>query len=295
MTESRPPSPATPAPATPAPATPSSATPSQATPSQATRAERFSWCLFDFANSAFNTIVVTFVYVTFFTGVLVGDQERGDLYWSRSLAVAGLAIAVISPILGTLADRTAHKKLYLVVLSGITIACTAALFLPQVAPGQAQGTAGAVWAALVLFTLANISFELMFVFYNAFLPGLGSAQTIGRLSGYGWALGYGGGLLSLVVCLGCVGVGDFEPWLPAEDDLNVRATNLVVAGWFAVFALPMFLLVRDRSGPAPAGVGHVGGGGRGPRAAFGALAAVVPGPVSDCCWPVCSTTTPRSL
>jgi UMF1 family MFS transporter len=116
-----------------------------------------------------------------------------------------------------------------------------------------RGSEPTVWAALLLFTVANVAFELTFVFYNAFLPGLGTERTIGRLSGYGWALGYAGGLLSLAVCLGCIGVGQLEPWLPEGGHLNVRATNLVVAAWFALFALPMFAVVRDHGAAAAPG------------------------------------------
>jgi len=228
-------------------------------PQEATRGERFSWCLFDFANSAFNTIVVTFVFVNFFTGVLVGDQVRGDLYWSRSLTVAGLVIAFVSPILGSVADRGAHKKLFLVAFSLLTVVFTAGLFFVTAEPGSGRGTEVAVWTALVLFTAANVCFELMFVFYNAFLPGLAPADRLGRLSGYGWALGYVGGLLSIALCLMCIGVGDMAPWLPEEGHFNLRATNLIAAAWFLLFALPMFLLVRDRRvpGAAPSGPGSV--------------------------------------
>jgi UMF1 family MFS transporter len=90
------------------------------------------------------------------------------------------------------------------------------------------------------------------VAYNAFLPELAPPGAVGRLSGRGWAFGYVGGLACLGVGLGMVGVGDFAPWVTAAGHWNVRATNLLVAAWFVVFALPMFVLVRD--GPRPAAV-----------------------------------------
>ncbi len=221
-------------------------------PGSATNAERFAWCLFDFANSAFNTIVLTFVYGQFFSRVLVGNQKDGDVLWARALTVAGVVIALISPVLGAMADRSAHKRLYLVVSAAAVVGCTLLLFLPR--PDPALGRAGdaAVVAALVLVAVATVAFEVMFVFYNAFLPGLAPAQGLGRLSGYGWAFGYGGGLLCLALCLLVVGGTGSGPWLPSDGYLNVRATNLIVAAWFALFALPMFVLVRDRTAPAPA-------------------------------------------
>lgn len=219
--------------------------------------ERGSWALFDFANSAFNTIVITFVYSQFFSGTLVGDQARGDVLWGHSLTVAGLCVAVLSPVLGVLADRGHLRKKLLVGTSLTTIVCTALLFFPA-AGTDGQATEGAIWTALGLVVLANISFELCFVFYNAFLPGLGDAHSLGRLSGKAWALGYAGGLICLVLSLGMIGIDGFGPWIDGDGNLAVRATNLLVAGWFLLFAMPMFLFVPVRgesSESAPRGVG----------------------------------------
>lgn len=220
-----------------------------ASPARASRAERFAWCLFDFANSPYNTIVVTFVYARFFAHVLVADHDAGELYWSWALTLSGLIVAIASPLLGALADRSASKRRYLLGFSMSTVVCTAALFFIAPSEGGAAGLTGGVLAAWCLFVLANVAFETMFVFYNAFLPGLGDGDAVGRLSGHGWALGYVGGLLALAICLGMIGKIGGEPWVSAEAGLNVRATNLLVAGWFVVFGLPMFLLVRDRATP----------------------------------------------
>ncbi|MDX1546323.1 MAG: MFS transporter, partial [Rhodothermales bacterium] len=104
--------------------------------------------------------------------------------------------------------------------------------------------------ALVVFTIANIAFEMAMVFYNAYLPDLATQDQIGRISGYGWALGYVGGLLCMVVGLFAFVQTDAPLFgFSTDDGENVRATNLLVAAWFAVFGLPMFLWVKDR--PAP--------------------------------------------
>ncbi|MBK8976673.1 MAG: MFS transporter [Planctomycetes bacterium] len=219
--------------------------------------ERWSWALFDFANSAFNTLVITFVYAAFFTRSLCGDDPavegatRGAELWSGSQTISALACALLAPVVGALVDRRrGRKRSALIGLSLFTIACTAALVWPAKDPATGVASETAIWTALVLVTVANTAFELMFVLYNAFLPGLGDADTVGRLSGRGWALGYAGGLIALVIALGFIGElsASHEPWLPAENGFNVRATNLLVAGWFLVFGLPMFLLVRDRGG-----------------------------------------------
>jgi UMF1 family MFS transporter len=202
----------------------------------ATRRERLAWCVFDFANSAYNTVVLTFVYATFFAGKLAPDRDTGDVWWARMLAVSGALVALLGPWFGAIADRTAHRKGFLVALSLLTIACAASLWFPSVPPGQAHAPADTLLLALVLVGLGNVAFELMFVFYNAFLPGLGDASTIGRLSGQGWACGYAGGLLCLVACL------------PLTDsEAGVRGTSLVVALWFLLFGWPMWLWVRDRA------------------------------------------------
>ncbi|MBI5853372.1 MAG: MFS transporter [Planctomycetes bacterium] len=211
--------------------------------------ERFAWCLFDFANSAFNTLVVTFVYVTFFQAALA--KEHGDALWGAALTVSGIVVAVISPIAGAAADRRRNgKKRWLVGTSVLCVGATALLALPSVGADGVASTA-TIAAALLLFVVANVGFELMFVFYNAFLPELGDETQIGRLSGKAWALGYAGGLCCLAVGLGFVGgleLGGTKigPWLDDEAGWNVRATNLLVAAWFCVFALPALLFLRDR-------------------------------------------------
>ena len=211
-----------------------------------TRRERFAWCLFDFANSAFATLVVTFVYAAFFSKSLA--PVDGDVLWSHALTVSGILVALLSPVLGAKADqRRGGKKRMLVGLSAICIVTTALLSLPSTTDGAPAGTA-LVYLALGLFVVANVAFELIYVFYNAFLPELGDDESLGRLSGKAWALGYAGGLLCLAVGLGFVGLDgmDFGPWLSTTDGWNVRATNLLVAAWFLVFALPAFIWLRDR-------------------------------------------------
>ncbi len=213
----------------------------------ATARERFAWCMFDFANSAFATLVVTFVYAAYFSKAL--SPERGDVQWSQALTVCGILIALLSPVLGARADqRRGGKKRWLVGLSLSCIAATAALTLPHRIDGAAADAAW-VWIALSTFVVANVCFELLYVVYNAFLPELAPDEHMGRLSGKAWATGYAGGLLCLAVGLGVVGIEGtgYGPWLPTADGFNVRATNLLVAGWFLVFAMPAFLWLRDRN------------------------------------------------
>lgn len=206
----------------------------------------WSWSLYDFADSPFTTLVVTFVYATYFTQAIAPDAITGTALWSRAVTITALVVALASPIMGALADRGGYRKRFVFWSVLICVAATVALFYPK--PGD-------VMFALVAFVIANIAFELANVFYNAFLPDIAPPGRIGTVSGIGWGLGYLGGLLALVIAL----VGFVQPEVPwfgfsREAGENVRATNLLVAVWFLAFSLPLFLFVReDRSAVSPAG------------------------------------------
>jgi len=200
-----------------------------------------AWCLYDWANSAFTTLVVTFVYATYFTQTFVSDENVGTSLWSKGVAISAVLIALLSPLLGALADRGGARRFYLILTTLVCVGATAGLAF--IVPGESR-----VWVALGLFIVGNVTFEVGLVFYNSFLPTVASTDRIGRVSGFGWAAGYAGGLVCLVVALlGFVGLGDAAPWfsLSQEQGFHVRATNLLVAGWFLLFSLPMFFLVRD--------------------------------------------------
>jgi UMF1 family MFS transporter len=201
----------------------------------------WAWALYDFANSPFTTLVVTFVYSTYFTQAIAPDPIYGTALWSRAVTTTALLVAFSSPFLGALADRGGYRKPFVLLFTVICVAATAALY--RVVPGQAL-------AALVLFVTANVAFELGTVFYNAFLPDIAAAGGIGRVSGLGWGLGYLGGLLALVVALVAL-VQPAVPWfgfVKAAGE-NIRATNLLVAVWLAVFSVPLFLWVPDVKRP----------------------------------------------
>jgi UMF1 family MFS transporter len=201
----------------------------------------WSWALYDWANSAFTTLVVTFIYSTYFTKAMAPDEITGTAWWSRAVAVSALLTAILSPILGAGADRAGARKRFLAMATALCIGATTLLgFVP---PGMAN--AGII--ALTLFVIADVSFETGYVFYNAFLPTIASPERIGRVSGYGWGLGYVGGLVCMFIAL--VGfVRPEVPWfgLSTEAGFNVRATNFLVAIWFLVFSIPLFLFVPER-------------------------------------------------
>ena len=197
----------------------------------------FSWALFDFANSAFTTLVVTFIYATFFAKAIAPTMDIGTHYWSIAISASALLIAILSPIVGTIADNSGHRKRFLLITTIVGIGFTALLYFP---------VHGQVILALSLFVIANVTIEIAQVFYNAYLPEISNKNNVGKISGYGWGLGYVGGLL----CLGLALVLFVQPEVPAfglskEADQHIRATNLLVAAWFAVFCIPTFLCLKQ--------------------------------------------------
>ena len=204
----------------------------------------FSWSLFDWANSAFTTLVVTFIYATYFTQAMAPDAITGTVLWSRAIAASAIIIAVLSPIMGTMADQGGRRRRYLIVTTVVCVVATAALTFVR------PGADAAVLIALTVFVVGNVAYETGLVCYNSFLPIIASPQKLGRVSGYGWGLGYFGGLVCMVVAW--VGfVHPETPWfgISTAEGFNVRATNLLTAVWFLVFSLPMLLFVRDVDTP----------------------------------------------
>ena len=207
----------------------------------------WAWSLYDFANSAFTTLIVTFVYAAFFAKGIAPDETTGTDLWSTGITLSAIIVALLSPFLGALADKGGYRKRFLGIATMVCIAASVALFFPQ---------KGEVYFALTVFVIANVAFEMANVFYNAFLPDITPLKKIGRVSGYGWALGYAGGLLCMVVGLFVLVQPDPPLFgLDASTDQHIRATNLLVAALFAIFSIPMFWFVKDRKveNPPPAG------------------------------------------
>ena len=205
---------------------------------QSDRHVLFGWTVYDFANSAFTTLVVTFIYSTFFANVVAENETLGQSQWSNAVSISAIIVALLSPYIGAIADQGGYRKRFLLIATVVCVLATVVLFFPL--PGQ-------VLFALSVFVVANIAFEMANVFYNAYLPDIAPQERIGRISGYGWALGYVGGLLCLVVALFAL-VNPETPvfGLSKTTHAHLRATNLLVAGWFALFSIPMFLFVREK-------------------------------------------------
>lgn len=190
----------------------------------------WGWCMYDFANSPYTTLMVSFIYSVYFTKAA---GEDGTILWSRAITVTAITVALLSPFLGAIADQSASRKRFLAVSTFLLVACVAGLnFTPATEYTM---------LALILFVLSNIAYEMGVVFYNSFLPDITSAKNIGRVSGYGWGLGYAGGLAAL--CLSLFLFPQFG--ITFQSPYFINAVLCLVAGWMAVFCIPTFLWVKE--------------------------------------------------
>lgn len=192
----------------------------------------FAWSLFDFANTAFYVIILTVGYPLYFKEIIAGNSPNSDFLWGLSFSVSMLIVASISPMLGAISDYGAGKKKFLALFTGLCIFATGSLFFT----GPSTLLLG-----IFLLVLANIGFEAGLVFYDAFLPEITTPKNYGRVSGYGFAMGYVGSLVTLLIVYPLYQAGFIQSNL-----LNVKISFLVAAVLFLVFALPLFLFVPDK-------------------------------------------------
>lgn len=202
--------------------------------------EIWAWCMYDFANSSFTTLIVTVAYSVYFVQVVaggLGHNGAAERVWFWGYAISMLIAALLAPPLGVIADARAAKRAFLLGSTLVCVACTALLAFVQ---------AGDVWMGLILFGLANIAFDLGFLFCSAFLVELAPPDKMGRISGYGWGLGYAGGLLSLAIAYPFINGGFAESNLPFY-----RLSFAVTAAFFLLATVPTFLFLRERAVPQP--------------------------------------------
>jgi UMF1 family MFS transporter len=194
----------------------------------------FSWLLFDFANTSFSVMMVTFAFPLFFKNVICGGDPSGDAVWGACVSISMLLVALISPVLGAQADYSGRRKRFLLIFTLISVIATA--LLSFTGPGYAL-------PAALLFIAANIGFEGGLVFYDAYLPEITSRRSIGRVSGYGFAMGYLGALAILFLVQPLLAKG-----ITVSNVPNLRLSFLIVALFFALFSAPLFLNLRDTKG-----------------------------------------------
>ncbi|MFC2030613.1 MFS transporter [Chloroflexota bacterium] len=203
-----------------------------------TRRERWAWYLYDFGNSAYAAVVLLAVYSAYFQGAVVGGAE-GTRMWGLAVFLAMLVVAVTAPVLGTIADFSGAKKRFLLFFTVMACLFTAGLFFAK--PGN-------VLIATGFFILAEIGYRSAQVFYNGLLPEIAAPEEMGRISGYGWAIGTAGGIVCLLLILPMIMfLGDVS----ADETLIIRLSLVITAVFFALSAIPIFLWLREKAVPQP--------------------------------------------
>lgn len=196
--------------------------------------------MYDAADSAFTTVIITAFYAPIFQSIIVGDPIRGTFLWGVALSASEIVVAVVAPILGAIADFSGSRKKFLGICALTIIFFTAALWFAE--PGM-------VVTAMTLFIIANLGFAGGGVFIDSFLPGISNESNAGRISGVKWGIGYMSGLVATVLCSSLAGALD-DPKNP-EMIAQARLIPVVVAVYYAVMVIPTFIYLRDRSIPQP--------------------------------------------
>lgn len=200
----------------------------------------FAWCLYDWAISPFSVLITTFIFATYFTQKVAVNPIVGTAQWGEANAAAGLIAALLSPALGAIADREGRRKPWLFFFTAILLLTTAMLW-------YVQPHSGYLLFALSAIIVATFSIEVSMVFYNAMLNTLAPPHFLGRLSGWGWASGYLGGLCALILAL-FIFITRGASWLGLNEAAseNIRICAPFVAFWILLFSWPIFAFTPDR-------------------------------------------------
>lgn len=198
-----------------------------------------AWAAWDWGSAAFNAVMTTFVFTVYLTSDAFGGEDQTSAVLGGALAIAGAAIALFAPVTGQRSDAGGRRKLWLGVNSAAVALLTALCFFVFPAPEF-------LLLGVSLIALANVFFEFAGVNYNAMLAQISTPRNIGRVSGFGWGMGYLGGIVALLLVLQLFVQPGFE-WFGAStaDGLNIRLVAVFSAVWFFVFALPVLFAVPE--------------------------------------------------
>ncbi len=208
-----------------------------------------SWVLFDWAGQPFYTLVTTFLFAPYFVNFVVGDKEEGQVIWGIAAAIAGILVALLSPVLGAIADAAGRRKPWVFGFFVIQLIAMCALWY------AAPGDKSTIIPVMVAFIIATVCAEFAIVFTNAMMTELVPEKQLGRLSGIAYGVGYAGGLVALIYMVGFIianpDTGKTLLGLEPHIDFNIaekegdRFAGPFSAIWYAVFAIPFFLFTRD--------------------------------------------------
>ena len=198
----------------------------------------FNFALYDFANSAFTTIIITFIFSTYFAKQIAPNPVLGQSYWGWTIGITGVIVAVVGPLLGNIADRKKYTEFFIKIFTIICISLTCLLWFSK--PSKEY-----LFYTLLIVGLANIFYELSLIFYNSTLKKISEEKSLGKSSGYSFALGYIGGILILIICIKIFIDSNNLPFgLSKDNSENIRATSFLVAFWYLIFSLPFLLNLK---------------------------------------------------
>jgi MFS transporter, UMF1 family len=214
---------------------------------KASKAGIFGWMMFDWAAQPFFTVITTFIFAPYFISRMAPDAATGQAYWGYGIAFGGLVIAILSPILGSIADQTGARKPWIAVFAAIKIVSLCALWIA--APGSNM------FLIVAIFTLAAVAAEFSIVFNDSMLLRLVPKEDVGRVSNVAWGLGYLGGMIVLIFVIAClagnpttgktlIGISPLFGIDPLQGE-DARATGPISGLWYLLFILPMFFFTPD--------------------------------------------------
>ena len=200
----------------------------------------FNFALYDFANSAFTTIIITFIFATYFAKQIAPNPVLGQSYWGWTIGITGFLVAIIGPIVGSFADRKNRIVFFIRCFSLLCILFTSFLWFSK--PSQSY-----LLYTLVIVGIANLFYELSLIFYNSLLKDISTDKNLGKSSGFGFALGYVGGIVILLISIKLFIDTDNLPFgLIKEESQNIRAIALLVSIWFLIFSIPfLFFVIKE--------------------------------------------------
>ncbi len=202
---------------------------------------RLSWSFYDWANSAWSAIIITFIFSRYFVDVLAPDKDLGTLYWTWTIGISSLVAALLSPILGSISDQSQRSK-YWLILSTLIYSLIAFSFwfaLPNVMD---------LTLIIILIFIGNISYEISQIFYNGQLKLITSENNFAKLSGFAWGLGYAGTVIIFIIYYGIFLLPD-DPIFPLDKTSyeNIRISFPITGFWILLFSLPLFISFKDEN------------------------------------------------
>ena len=201
----------------------------------------FNFALYDFANSSFTTIIITFIFATYFAKQIAPNPVLGQSYWGWTIGITGFLVAIIGPVVGSFADKKNRIVFFIRCFSLLCILFTTLLWFSK--PSQSY-----LLYTLVVVGIANLFYELSLIFYNSLLKDISTSKNLGKSSGFGFALGYIGGIVILLISIKLFIDTDSLPFgLIKEESQNIRAIALLVSIWFLIFSIPfLFFAIKEK-------------------------------------------------